>query len=242
MSMEQSHNEQKSSSLIPGPSYYAQSLVRYCPWVACPRFECCSQSQRHCGWSCCCCSVTQLRPTLWDPMDCSMPDFPVLHSLPDSAQIYIHWVSDAIQPSSVIPFSCLQPYPASGSFPMSRLFASGGQSIGASASASVLPMNIQGPFLEFLSWVQDRSSHPSSSLLLGTGRSVTCSHSLSPGTALRDQLAFLPPSSSAVVADLFWLPCPGDEIFFRCFFYQRRSHLCLEVCLDSRLHPRWRQW
>ena len=46
--------------------------------------------------------------------------------------------------SSVIPFSsCLQYFPASRSFPMSRLFASGGQSIGASASASVPPMNIQ---------------------------------------------------------------------------------------------------
>ena len=40
--------------------------------------------------------------------------------------------------------SCPQPFPASGSFPVSRLFASGGQSIGVSASASVLPMNIQG--------------------------------------------------------------------------------------------------
>ena len=47
--------------------------------------------------------------------------------------------------SSVIPFSsCLQPFPASGSFPMSRLFASGGQSTGASASASVPLVNIQG--------------------------------------------------------------------------------------------------
>ena len=45
--------------------------------------------------------------------------------------------------SSVIPFSCLQSVPASGSLLMSRLFASNGQSIGASASASVLPMNIQ---------------------------------------------------------------------------------------------------
>ena len=45
---------------------------------------------------------------------------------------------------SIIPFSsCLQYFPASGSFPVSRLLASGGQSIGASASASVLPMNIQ---------------------------------------------------------------------------------------------------
>ena len=49
--------------------------------------------------------------------------------------------------SSVIPFSSrLQSFPASGSFPMSQLFASGGQSIGMSASASFLPMNIQGIF------------------------------------------------------------------------------------------------
>ena len=46
--------------------------------------------------------------------------------------------------SSIIPFSsCLWSFPASGSFQMSQLFASGGQSIGASVSASVLPMNIQ---------------------------------------------------------------------------------------------------
>jgi len=45
---------------------------------------------------------------------------------------------------SVVPFSsCLQSFPASGSFPISQFFASGGQSIGVSASASVLPMNIQ---------------------------------------------------------------------------------------------------
>ena len=48
--------------------------------------------------------------------------------------------------SSVALFSCLQSFPASRSFPVSQLFASGGQSIGASASASVLPMNIQGWF------------------------------------------------------------------------------------------------
>ena len=45
--------------------------------------------------------------------------------------------------SSVIPFSCPQSFPASGSFPVSQLFASGGQSIGVSASTSVLPMNNQ---------------------------------------------------------------------------------------------------
>ena len=49
--------------------------------------------------------------------------------------------------SSVIPFSsCFQSFPASGSFPMSQLFTSGGQNIGVSASASVLPMNIQDWF------------------------------------------------------------------------------------------------
>ena len=48
--------------------------------------------------------------------------------------------------SSALPFCCFQYFPASRSFPMSRLFASGGQSIGASASALVLPMNIQSSF------------------------------------------------------------------------------------------------
>ena len=60
------------------------------------------------------------------------------------------WCHPAIS-SSVIPFSsCLQSFPASRSFPVSRLFSSGGKSIGASASASVLPVNIQDWFpLEF---------------------------------------------------------------------------------------------
>ena len=80
-------------------------------------------------------------------MNCSTPGFPVLHYLPGFAETHVHWFSDAIQPShpSVAPFSsCLQSFPESGSFPMSQLFTSGGQSIGASASAPVLPMNIWG--------------------------------------------------------------------------------------------------
>ena len=53
------------------------------------------------------------------------------------------WCHPVISPS-VVPFSsCLQFFPTSGSFPMSQLFASGGQSIGVSASTSVLPMNIK---------------------------------------------------------------------------------------------------
>ena len=82
-------------------------------------------------------------------MSYSMPGFPELHHLLEFAQT--HWVSTLSQwwnqtiSSSVTPFSsCLQSFPASGSFRVSLLFASGGQSIGA--SASVLPMNIQDRF------------------------------------------------------------------------------------------------
>ena len=60
--------------------------------------------------------------------------------------------------SSVIPFSCLQSFPESGSFTMSQFFASSGQSIGASASASVLPMNIQDWFsLGWTGWISLQS-------------------------------------------------------------------------------------
>ena len=77
-------------------------------------------------------------PTLCDPMDCSTPGFPVNHQLPEPTQTHVHQVSE------VIPFfSCLQSFPASESFQMSQYFTSGGQSIGVSSSASVLPMNIQ---------------------------------------------------------------------------------------------------
>ena len=47
----------------------------------------------------CCCSVAQSYPTLCDPMDCSMPGFPVLHHLLKFVQTHVHWVSDAIQTS-----------------------------------------------------------------------------------------------------------------------------------------------
>ena len=51
------------------------------------------------GQICCCCSVAKSCPTLCDPMDCSMPGFPVLYYLPYFAQTHAHWVSDAFQPS-----------------------------------------------------------------------------------------------------------------------------------------------
>ena len=47
----------------------------------------------------CCCSVAMWHLTLWDPTDCSMSGFPVLHQLPEFAQTHVHWVGDAIQPS-----------------------------------------------------------------------------------------------------------------------------------------------
>ena len=99
-------------------------------------------------------------------MDCSMPGFPVYHQLPVFTQTHVHWIGDAIQPSSsVIPFSsCLQSFPELGSFQISQLFASGGQSIGV----SVLLMNIQDWFpLGWTGWISllSRDSEESSPIL-----------------------------------------------------------------------------
>ena len=78
-------------------------------------------------------------------MDCNMPGFLVLHHLPEFAQIHVHWICDAIQSSSPLSSpSPLQSFPASGSFPLNQLVASGGQRIGA--SASVLPKYTQDWF------------------------------------------------------------------------------------------------
>ena len=93
-------------------------------------------------------SVTRSCSTLRDSMDCSTPGFPVHHQFSELAQTHpsSQWCYPTIS-FSVVPFSsCPQSFSASGFFPMSQLFASGGQSIGASSSASVLPMNIQDWF------------------------------------------------------------------------------------------------
>ena len=95
------------------------------------------------------------------PMDCSMPGSSVLHFSPrvcwNSCSLG-QWCCLTIS-SSVIPFaSCLQSFPASGSFSMSPFSASGGQSIGVAASASVLPMNIQDWFpLGWTGWTSLQS-------------------------------------------------------------------------------------
>ena len=89
------------------------------------------------------CSVAQLCPTLCDPVDTRLPcPSPSPRACSNSCPLS-QWCHPSI-PSSVIPFSsCLQSFPGSGLFLVSQLFDSGGQSIGASASSSVLPMNIQ---------------------------------------------------------------------------------------------------
>ena len=96
-----------------------------------------------------CCSVPQSCLTLCDPMElqyarlpCPSPTSRACSNSCPSSQ----WCHPIIS-SSVIPFSfSLQSFPASESFPMSWPFTSGGQNIGASASASVLPMHTQGWF------------------------------------------------------------------------------------------------
>ena len=95
-----------------------------------------------------CCSLAQSHPTLWDPMDCSTPGFPILHYLTKLVQTHFHWVSDSIQPSHRLSSSsppAFNLFQHQG-FLMSQLFTSGGQRTGVSPSASVLPMIIQGWF------------------------------------------------------------------------------------------------
>ena len=96
----------------------------------------------------CCCSVTQSCLILCNPIDCSMPGFPVLHHHLELAQTHAHWVGDTIQPSHLLSSPSPPAFNLSQhqSFLMSQLFTSGNPSIGAPASASVLPMNIQNWF------------------------------------------------------------------------------------------------
>ena len=102
--------------------------------------------------------VIQSCLTLWDPKDCSTPGLPVHHQHPKFTQTHVHWV-ESVMPSNHLILCCpllLSPltFPSISSFPMSQFFASGGQSIGVSASASVPPMNIQDWFpLGWTGWI-----------------------------------------------------------------------------------------
>ena len=91
-------------------------------------------------------SVTQSCPTLCEPTDSSMPGFPVHHQLPEFTQTHVHWVTDAIQQFYSLSSPSCPAFNLSqdqGLFKWVSSFASGGQSIGVSASTSVLPMITQ---------------------------------------------------------------------------------------------------
>ena len=99
---------------------------------------------------CCCCSLTKPYLTLWDPVECSTPGFPVLHYPPEFAHILVHWVGDGVQPSHPLlptsppPFNLLQHQS------LSRWVTSWHQVAkvlgGASVSTSLLPMSVWGCF------------------------------------------------------------------------------------------------
>ena len=100
-------------------------------------------------------SVTQSCPTLCDPMVYNMPDIPVLHHLPKFAQTHI---IESVMPSSYLDLYCsllLLPsiFPNIRVFEMNQFFPLGGQTIGASALASVLPINIQGLISFRMDWL-----------------------------------------------------------------------------------------
>ena len=130
-------------------------------------------------------SVAQLCLPICDPMDCSGLGLPVRHQLPEIVQTHVHALSDAIQPShplwSPSPPACLQLFPASGFFPMSQFFTWSSQSIGASASASVLPMNIQDWFpLGWAGWISKGLSRVSSNTTVQSINSLALSFLYSP--------------------------------------------------------------
>ena len=105
-------------------------------------------------------SVVQWCVTLCDPMDCNNARLPCPSPTPGaySNSCPSSWWCQPTISSSVIPFSCFQSFPESRSLPMSQFFTSGSQSIGVSASASVLPINGQDWFpLGLTGWISLQS-------------------------------------------------------------------------------------
>ena len=101
-------------------------------------------------------------------MNCSTPGIPVYHQLLRFTQTQVHWVCDAIQPSDPLWFPCPPAFNFSQhrSFQMSQFFTSCGQSIGFSASTSVLPTNIQDGFpLDWTGWMSLQSRGLSKGIL-----------------------------------------------------------------------------
>ena len=138
----------------PGPSVHGILQARVLEWAAIPF----SRKSASCYLRC------HLKISSAQSLSCvwlfATPWLPVCHQFPELAQTHVHQVSDAIQsslPLSVLS-SRLQSVPASGSLPVSQFFKSSGQSIGASSSALVLPLNIQCWFpLGWTGWVSLQS-------------------------------------------------------------------------------------
>ena len=151
-----------------------------------------------------------------------MPGFPVLHYPPVfSNSCPLSWWCHPANSSSVVPFSsCSQSFPAAGSFPMSQLLASGDQNIGA--SASVLPMNVQGWFS--LNWLvispccQRDSQQSSPAPQFESVNSLSCS--LLYGPALTSVVMY---SCVLLEKPQFWLYGPLSVKWCLCF---------LICCLD----------
>ena len=104
--------------------------------------------------------LPQSYPTFCDPMNCSTPVFPVHHQLRSlkNSCTSSRWYHQTVSSSLVHFSSSLQFFPASGSFQMNHFFTSGGQSIGVSASASVLPRTIQDWLpLRWTGWISLQS-------------------------------------------------------------------------------------
>ena len=135
--------------------------------------NCCSSLRAHSVQSL---SYVQLFVTPWTAAPQASLSFTVSRSL--LKLMSIQWCRPTIS-SSVIPFSsCLQSFPASGSFPVSQFFASCGQNTGVSASASVLPMIIEDWFpLGWTGWISLQSKGLKSLLQLHSSKASTLRHS-----------------------------------------------------------------
>ena len=103
-------------------------------------------------------SVVQSCPTLWDPMNRSMPGLPIHHQILKFTQTHVHWVGDAIQLSHPLSSPSPPTFNLSQHQDLLKWVSSSHQSIGVSASTSVLPMNIQGWFpLGWTGWISLQS-------------------------------------------------------------------------------------
>ena len=158
--------------------------------------------------------------TLCDPMDGSTPGIPVLPILCSGSCPLSPWCHPTISSSAGFFSSCLQSLPALGSFPMSQLFESGSQSIEVSASATVLPVNIQGWFPSGLTGLISLLS------LQGTLKSLLQHHSL--------KASVLPCSAFFMVQLSYPYMTTRKMITFTIQTFVGKVMFCLFICCLAR--------